>query len=62
MMASRNSNIDSTEKTVEMLINAKCDLDLQDKEGFTALMLATKYRHTNSSEKTVEMLTNAKQQ
>jgi ankyrin repeat protein len=59
MMAARYANTDSSEKTVEMLIDAGADVNLQNSDGLTALMMAARYANMDSSEKTVEMLIEA---
>lgn len=59
ILACRNSNTYSTESTVNMLINAGCELDIQDITGTTALIYAVTNRSKNSSEDTVNMLVNA---
>ena len=58
MIAARNSNCTSTERTVEILLNHGSDVNLQEIDGWTALMYAAKYSRTDSSEKTVELLLN----
>ena len=57
--ASCCSNTDSTERTVEILINANANVNLQDNNGLTALHNASYYSNTNSTERTVEILINA---
>ena len=57
MMAACYSKIDSTEKTVEMLLqHQNIKLNLFSEERWTALMLAARHTNTTSSEKTVEIL------
>ena len=59
MIASRDSNSDSTENTVKMLIEAGADLNLQHSDGSTALMIASRSSNTDSTENTVKMLIEA---
>ena len=56
IIAARNSNCMSTERTVEVLLNHGADINLQEKDGWTALIFAAANSCTDSSEKTVELL------
>jgi hypothetical protein len=57
MMATRHSNTDSTDKTVKILLeHTNIDVNLQNKNSCTALMLASIYSNTDSTENTVKML------
>jgi len=57
--AAYNSKNMSTEKTVEILINAGINVNLQDNYGATALHYCAIYLKTRSTFKTVEMLIQA---
>lgn len=59
MIACRNSNSESTESTVKMLIDAGADLNLKNVIGSTALILALEYSDENSSVNTVKLLIDA---
>jgi ankyrin repeat protein len=56
MYAARYSNTDSTERTVELLLEHGDDLNLQNKFGYSALMYAAENSNTDSTERTVELL------
>jgi len=43
MMASRNSNADSSLKTVELLLKNNADPNLKNENGWTVLMLASRH-------------------
>jgi len=57
--AAFNSRYHSTEKTVQILINAGINVNLQDYKRGTALHLCAFYSNTDSTFKTVEMLIQA---
>ncbi len=59
MIAARNSKTVSTEKTVQILLDAGADINRQDNTGFSALNLASRNSKTTSSEETVRMLIDA---
>ncbi len=59
MLASRYSNTDSTNATVELLLKAGAKIDLQENEGWTALMMASLYSRTDSTHETVQLLLEA---
>ena len=59
MIASRYTNENSTEGTVEILIKAGANLNIQNKSGNTALMLAARHTHECSTDNTVKMLVDA---
>ena len=59
MLACRNSQTDSSESTVRMLIDAGADVNLQDNDEWTALMMAARYSRIDSSESTIRMLIDA---
>jgi len=59
MLASRYSNTDSSLETVKELIKSRANLDLQNNNGYTALMMASSYSNTDSSLKTVKELIKA---
>lgn len=54
------SNACSSEKTVQMLVDAKATVDLQDGDGNTALLLSVGHLRTYSTEKSVEILIDAR--
>jgi ankyrin repeat protein len=57
MFASRYSNTDSTEETVKMLLeHPNIDVNLQNEDGWAALMFASRYSNTDSTEETVKIL------
>jgi ankyrin repeat protein len=56
MLASRYSNDTSSLETVKELIKSGANIDIQDKEGWTALMLASRYSNDTSSLETVKEL------
>lgn len=56
MIASRNSNYTSTEKTVQILLDHNANVNLQSNDGQTALMYASRNSKYHSTEKTVKML------
>lgn len=58
-MASRCSNTSSTQQTVKILVDAGADLNLQNENNRTALMMASINSNTDSTEQTVKMLINA---
>jgi ankyrin repeat protein len=58
MLAAKFSSTKSTEKTVQLLIDAGANVNKQNKLGSTALILAAYYSNT-SSENTVAILINA---
>ena len=56
MLACRNSNTDSNEKIVEILLSQKdINVNIQNNDGWTALMLSSSFSKAESSEKTVEI-------
>jgi ankyrin repeat protein len=57
MISSQNSR--NNEQLVQQIINAGANLNKQNKEGSTALIIACRVSDYQSSEKTVEMLINA---
>lgn len=59
MLACRNSKTNSTERTVEILIELGANINIQEKDGWTALMLAVTYSNKNSTDRTVDMLLKA---
>jgi hypothetical protein len=59
MMASTNSNGESSLETVKLLINSGANLNIQNNDGETALMLALKYSDKYSSLETVKLLINS---
>lgn len=56
MIASRNSNFTSTEKTVEILLKHGADVNLKGNTCQTALMLSAGNSGMDSTERTVELL------
>jgi ankyrin repeat protein len=61
IITSMSTNQDSTEKTLEMLLNhKKINVNLKDKKGNTALIYSVMSSKSKSSEKTVELLLNHK--
>ena len=59
MIAVKNLNLKSSERTVEILLNHGANVDLQTKQDYsTALMIAVKSSRTDSSEEIVELLLN----
>jgi ankyrin repeat protein len=56
MMASRNSNTDSSNETVKVLLEHDANTDLVDTDGLTALMMASRNSNTDSSSETVKVL------
>ncbi len=59
MFASRNSNTDSNIETVKLLIEAAANLNLQEKDGWTALMMAIENSDTDSNVETFKLLIEA---
>ena len=59
MIASKHSNIDSTEGTVRMLLDAGAKTDIQNNDRRIALRYAIEYVGIGSSENTVNMLLDA---
>jgi ankyrin repeat protein len=59
MLASRYSNNCSTIETVRMILNhSNININLQNKKGWTALMIASRYSNNGSTIETVRMLLN----
>ncbi len=56
MLAARNSRIDSSNETVKILLEHGANVNLQNKDGYTALMSAAQYSKTSSSNETVKIL------
>lgn len=48
MIAAMNTNSLSTERTLEILIKHGADINLQNKEGLTALMYAVKFSYSST--------------
>lgn len=59
MLAATNSGTCSTENTVQILIDAGAELNLQISTGWTALILAARNSNRCSTENTVKMLIDA---
>ena len=55
-LASRNSNTDSTESTVKLLLEYGADPNIQNNDGWTSLLTASRYSNTDSTESTVKLL------
>jgi ankyrin repeat protein len=56
MIAARYSRTDSTENTVQILLDAGADVNITNDGGYTALMIAALFSGTDSTEKTVKMI------
>ena len=56
MLAAGDSQYHSSNETVKILLKHGANVNLQDNDGYTALMRATEYSKTNSSQKTVKLL------
>ena len=56
MLAARNSNCTSTERTVEILLKHNADVNFINKPGWTAVMYASKNSGKYSTEGTVKLL------
>ncbi len=58
MLAVRNCNTLSSERTVFILLHYGANIELQNSEGDTALILASRYSRNDSSENIIETLIN----
>ena len=56
MMAARYSNTDSGLETVKLLLEKGADVNLANRDGWTALMMAARYSNTDSDLETVKLL------
>ncbi len=56
MLACRDSNTYSTNETVELLLKAGANIDLQKNDGWTSLMMACRNSRTDSTNETVKLL------
>ncbi len=55
-MACRYSNTDSNNETVKLLLEKGADVNIQENDGWSALMMACKYNDTDSNNETIQLL------